>query len=842
MNQINKDSLAHLGIDFQYRLILQILTDHRFALSILEILDPNFFEENTLKVIVAKIKDAYQEDDCIPDTGTLLARLLEESKTEVDQKFIIAQIRKIEEASLNDTIWVQKTGNKFCKRQELKKALKKMAKIVENGSLDDYDQCEDIMKKALEYGNNDDDIGCDVFDDVDKVLSEDYRDPIPTGIFGLDEYMDGGLSKGELAIILAAFGVGKAQPLTSKILTPNGWKTMGDVKIGDEVIGKDGNSTKVLGVYPQGSRPIYSVKFNDKTETLCDEEHLWAVNTINQRNRSTKVNGKSVTLPSDDSYKIMKTKDMINNVKVWNNRRLNYRIPNVDPVNFTKKELSIDPYLLGVMLGDGCMTKSNEPNFTTKDVEIINEIRKVHSNIKVSTLTKKIEVDNGDEMILVKRTLEKVSVLGIKDKLIELGLFGCNSATKFIPSEYLLSTVEDRISILQGLIDTDGYIDGHRIEIISKSKQLSEGITEIVRSLGGKISIKEKETSYNKGGVITYCGIGYRMSISFPNNGVIPARLSRKVNKFNPRTKYSNNKFINSIEYVGEMEAQCIMVENPEHLYVTDDYIVTHNTTALTKIANSAKNIGKNVLQIFFEDNPKVIKRKHYACWSGIDLNELGIRRDEVKQIVHEEQSKPGELRLAKFASHGTSITTIKTYIRRLIAQGFTPDVVIVDYIDCIRPTTAASDQWEGEGVVMREFESMLSEYNMAGWTAVQGNRSSINSEIVQADQIGGSIKKGQIGHFIVSVSKTLEQKENGTANIAILKSRFGRDGIIFEDIVFDNAKIRIDVTDKSSGRSFFKQEGVRVERNQDRIKDLFEAVKAKKNAINADNNDDDDL
>jgi hypothetical protein len=161
-------------------------------------------------------------------------------------------------------------------------------------------------------------------------------------------------------------------------------------------------------------------------------------------------------------------------------------------------------------------------------------------------------------------------------------------------------------------------------------------------------------------------------------------------------------------------------------------------------------------------------------------------------------KSKEGNLILKKMASDGTTIPQIKQYLRKLTSNGMKPDVVFVDYIDCIAPTKQFKDEWSGEGNIMRQFETMISELDIVGWTAIQGNRSSIGANVVQADMIGGSIKKGQIGHFIVSVAKTLEQKEEGRATMAILKSRFGKDGVIFEDILFDNGTLVIDTNDSS--------------------------------------------
>lgn len=425
MTKIDKTSFEYLGDDFQIRLLAQIVIDRKFGESIIDIIDPNYFKISSLKYIASAIKEAYKEYNIIPDIGSLGFRLRESSSSESILKFNMDYLDKIKDAELNDAIKVQEMGMRFCKTQELKKSISEIAHII---SLDDdskYDECEQILRKALEHGDNKDD-GINALDNIDAVLAADYRDPIPTGIKGLDDIMDGGLSRGELGIVLAPFGVGK--------------------------------------------------------------------------------------------------------------------------------------------------------------------------------------------------------------------------------------------------------------------------------------------------------------------------------------------------------------------------------TTFLTKIANTAKNHGNNVLQIFFEDDKKQIQRKHLSCWSGVALNELPLHKDLIDKIVKEKNSEPGILRLKRFPSDGTTMTIIRKYVRKLIAQGFKPDMIILDYIDCVEPSKKVDDVNVGEGKVMREFETMLSEFDMAGWTAVQGNRSSITATIVEADQMGGSIKKAQIGHFLLSIAKTLEQKENNTASIAILKSRFGKSGLMIENIIFDNSKMQIEM------------------------------------------------
>ena len=456
MSKINKNDLGYLGIDFQYRLIQQILLDRKFGESIIDIIKPNYFDDIFLRTVCGKIIDNYEEYEVIPGFNDLQSILFENISDKADKLICLEQFQKMQNSEQNNCLRVQDTSMKFCKQQEAKKAVRAVQKIIDSGDLDNYYQIEEIFKKALEVGNEKDD-GIDVFHDINNVMSDDFREPIPTGINGLDGYMDGGLAKSELGVILAPFGVGK--------------------------------------------------------------------------------------------------------------------------------------------------------------------------------------------------------------------------------------------------------------------------------------------------------------------------------------------------------------------------------TTLMTILANNAKNIGKNVLQIFFEDNPKVIQRKHLTCWMNgkYTLNELNDNREEVISVANFEEQKPGIIKLKKMPSDGTTIPQIKQYIKKLISKGFRPDILLLDYIDCVQPSKQFKDEYSGEGNVMRQFETMLSELDIAGWTAVQGNRSSINAPTVDSSMIGGSIKKGQIGHFILSIAKSLAQKEEGTANMAILKSRFGKDGIVFSDIIFDNGRVLVDITeDGEQGNTFLEAEQIKQQTDQNRVNEVF--------------------
>ena len=249
-------------------------------------------------------------------------------------------------------------------------------------------------------------------------------------------------------------------------------------------------------------------------------------------------------------------------------------------------------------------------------------------------------------------------------------------------------------------------------------------------------------------------------------------------------------------------------------------------STFTTKIANHAFNLGYNVLQIFFEDNPKIIQRKHFTLWTGVHPDDLSENKIEVvEKIKHIQSTMKNKLIMKKLPSDTITMNQIKNQVRKMIAEGNRVDMIILDYIDCVVPDKNLGDEWKSEGSVMRGFESMCHELEIAGWTATQGNRSSISSEVVTTDQMGGSIKKAQVGHVIITVAKSLQQKEMNLATIAITKSRIGKDGIVFENCKFDNGMLEID-TEQSV--TFLGHEEQKEERNKNRIKELLERKKQK--------------
>ena len=365
------------------------------------------------------------------------------------------------------------------------------------------------------------------------------------------------------SLLADAMGTGKALPLDSFLLTPSGWLMMKYAKVGDLVIGGNGRPTKIIGIFPQGKRPVYKVTFSDGSFVECDEEHIWVVKTATHRFRNS-------------HYRHLTLKEIIKkDIRYKNGNSLHF-IPMVSPIEFEKRDLPLHPYVLGCFLGDGCLSGVS-PSFSTSDKEIIDTIkRNLLTNLKI------VRKNKYDYRICIKqRDGNTRNSLG--EFFREFGLWGKKSDKKFIPDEYKFSSIDDRLQLLQGLLDTDGSVtkrDSH-IEYSTISKRLGEDIQFIIQSLGGTAKIHSRYTKYVYKNQIKIGQKSYRISIALPNR-IQPFKLRRKAENYHSREKYPPHRAIKKIEFIGEKECQCIKVDAEDGLFVIDNCIVTHNTpTAL---------------------------------------------------------------------------------------------------------------------------------------------------------------------------------------------------------------------------------------------------------------------
>lgn len=348
-------------------------------------------------------------------------------------------------------------------------------------------------------------------------------------------------------ILKATTGSGKGLPLCAKIYTPDGYVRNGDLNVGDSVLNSYGGVSKVTGIYDRGKQFCYRVTFTDGTSVVCDKDHLWNVKDHQAGALTWK------TLDTQTLYKLGTKRNCGGH---------RWEIPVTQPVRFDERKVRIDPWLLGALLGDGTFT-GQEVSFSNTEQDILDRVKEI-ANCEVSF--KKARVG----MILCDKG-------SLHYRLMDYGLCGCHSWEKFIPKDYIYNTIDVRLKVLQGLIDTDGSVNGTEVTITSTSRQLMEDCLEIVQSLGGTGKIRVRHTKYTYNGERKDGRESYRLSIKL--SGFEPFSSSKHKAKSAPRTKYVDAyRRIKEITVSAPRETRCITVDSDDSLYLTDGMVVTHNT------------------------------------------------------------------------------------------------------------------------------------------------------------------------------------------------------------------------------------------------------------------------
>ena len=797
MKSFEDKSLAYFGKDYELKVLKNLigtfeqkgngtLRDDSFGRKMINKMTAEHFTNDLARRIFVFLKNYFSSKNKIPYYDTIASFVRAKVENEYEQEMIFQYLKDVEKVSLEDAEWVQENTISFINTKNLISSWNKcLENYINKGKYDKYSEISEIMTEAIVQMNDEAPLEAFVAGDY-RHLEEGERHPIPTGIEALDTDMNGGLAYGEFALVIAPSGIGKAQPSFSKVYTPDGYKLMKDIKVGDKVFGSDGKPQTVLGVFPQSQKEYYKVTMNDNSFTYCCKEHLWTVYREN----------KKFTLPLE---KIM------NDLKYNGKRKaLKNRIPITPAVEYGKKDNYIHPYVLGALLGDGYLSEKDSVMLSCSEHELLKEF--------ASKLNEGCSLNYSQ-----KYDYRVISTKGyanpIKTYLRELGLLGRKSDTKFIPDNYMFTSIEDRLELLRGLIDSDGYVGkGGCIGYSSTSITLINNIRDLIKSLGGhcgKIRIKNKKYTYN--GVIKDGKTSYNISFTF-NDDIKLSYIQRKQERIKPRDKYSKSKYIKEVSLEGVEECYCIKVSNEDSLYVTDDFILTHNTTFATHTANNGAKFGYNVLQIFFEDTVEQIKMKHISKLIGKPINFSSNKKNR-KTVIKETDSKLEKIRNSggclvplSMDSTETTVEDIKKVYKRAMEQGvYFPDtgelkkikfdLVLIDYIDCIKPKKHYEKQWEGQTEIARDLEKLCGkdELNFACWVFTQGTKGSLNTKVVTGEQMGGDFGKYKVSHFVMSFARDLEQQSQNKATVAILKNRMGRAGILYQDCIFDNGNMLIE-------------------------------------------------
>lgn len=470
---------------------------------------------------------------------------------------------------------------------------------------------------------------------------------VTSGLRELDK-MTSGFKGGDLIILAARPAMGKALRMDAKILTPDGWKLNKDLVIGDKVCSIDGTDSFVTGIFPQGFVKTYSVSFSDGRTIECCGSHLWSVESCKFHRNARRV------LSTLEIKELIETERYKNRIS----------IPAFSGIFGDRKDFVIHPYLLGVLLGDGVLSKGicwSKPEDFIKD--------------KISEIVDYPIRQNGD--VFIVSNTENIFKNKYLSELKKIGLHGKHSYEKFIPDSYLDCCREQRIELLNGLLDTDGDVDKNgSICYNTTSERLAKDTQKLCWSLGYKCSMSRKQGKLY--------GVEKRMSYRLfivPSNPYECFSLPRKKERCKERK--SRPLTIVDIKPTGKhVECQCISVSHKESLYITDDYIVTHNTAMLLYFAKSAARQGIPVCIYSLEMDSISLADRLILSETSIDANKYRngyISNSDFNEIALAKKNL-SELPIYVDDNPIVSMRYIRAHSKRMSKQGKC-GLILVDYL-----------------------------------------------------------------------------------------------------------------------------------------------------------------
>ena len=467
---------------------------------------------------------------------------------------------------------------------------------------------DDLMGEVPFHSYQEDPVGFCV-----KELGETLTDDVKEMLVSLNENV--------ITVAVSSNATGKAQPICTKVMTPGGEVEIGKIEPGDTVFGSGGQKIKVKAIHPQGKLATYEILFNDGTSVLCSEDHLWTARSSSDQSRGV-------------PYRIYTTRQLSRSIKG------HIHIPMCGAVEYDKRHLLIDPYVMGVLLGDGHLGDENcVITLTNSDLWIFTEmVSRVHDADP--------KIYNDARAVRIGFTTPPGQVNSFRDSIKQYGLLGKRSANKFIPDDYMMSDVEDRKLLLAGLMDTDGYIcTRHSMSYCTVSSKLARQVQYLIWSLGGTAKIREKDAHYVKNGKRFPAQKAYTLYIKLP---FCPFRILKKLSRYVPEEKLQKKaqRVIKRIKYVGMMESVCIEVDSADGLYLTENFIVTHNSHGAArgavwfylchpncKVFTAAAPPFDNLKNILWSEIGAVVF-DHPEMFKGHTITSLDIRRDSLNFLT----------------------------------------------------------------------------------------------------------------------------------------------------------------------------------------------------------------
>jgi replicative DNA helicase len=589
---------------------------------------------------------------------------------------------------------------------------------------------------------------------------------VRTGFFDLDRET-AGLQPGDLIILAARPSMGKAQPLDARVRTLGGWKPMGELEVGDAVASVDGRPSIVTGIYPQGEKAVWRVRFSDGRSAECCDEHLWKVHF-----RGWKAPRVMATADVRALLEKARYRD-----RLWIDRATG-DFGHLDP-------LPVDPWLLGALIGDGNLTGTGTVRFSTDSPEMVERVA-----ARAGTDMEVTHAGRYDYRI-VRRDRGRVPGFAgaqpnpLRVALEALQLSGLPSDRKFIPALYLTASRERRLELLRGLLDTDGWVERRgSVRFSTSSRQLAQDVAALVRSLGGWCSISTKQPHFTDAAGLRVEGLpAHVCHISHPEPRSL-FLMSEKQARAPERWQREKRLTIASIEPSRTAPCQCISVSHPERLYITDDDVVTHNTAFALNIAeNVAVNEGLPVVVFSMEMGASQLALRMVGSQGRIDQQHLRTGRlgnDEWTRLTEAVE------RLSKAAifideTPALNPAELRARARRQARQCGKLGLIVVDYLQLMSGTGGNEENRATEiGEISRGLKALAKELQCPVIALSQLNRS-VEQRPDKRPMMSDLRESGAIeqdADIIMFIYRdeyyNKESKEPGVAEIIIAKQRNG--------------------------------------------------------------------
>jgi replicative DNA helicase len=564
--------------------------------------------------------------------------------------------------------------------------------------------------------------------------------------------------------------MGKAQPLDAKVRTRTSWARMGDLAVGDALASIDGAPSIVTGVFPQGERQVYLVRFSDGRSAECCAEHLWRVHYRDWK-----------------APRILSTEQLI--AKLAYKRYRGRLWIDMHSGEFGHSDpLPLDPWLLGALLGDGSLTGS-AVRFSTASAEMLARVRSVIR--ETMTIT---HAGHYDYRIVQRDRGRRKGYRGtqpneIRQALAAIGLWGVGSAGKFVPRCYLEGNREARLGVLRGLLDTDGWAERWgSIRLCTASLQLAQDVAELVRSLGGWCSIYDKQPHVTRdNGVRTPGKRAWVCNISHPEPQSL-FLLSDKQCRVPSQWRRTKRLTFAAVEPSRVTACRCISVSHPSRLYITDHDIVTHNTALALNIGEHIALAARLPVAVFsMEMGAAQLALRLIGSVGRLDQHMLRTGRlgpDDWEKLTN----ALGRLHEAPILIDETpalNAIEVRSRARRLQKQYGKLGLVIVDYLQLMQATSSGENRATEISEISRSLKALAKELKVPVMALSQLNRSleqRPNKRPVMSDlRESGAIEQDADVILFIYRDEVYnpETPDKGRAEIIIGKQRNGPIGTV---------------------------------------------------------------